>query len=582
MDSSDRSGGDRHAPRASAGAAGSSQAPPLEAWLDLVLETSPVAMGIISALDSRYVRVNRAMAELVGMSVAEILSCDPYRLALQTTHPDDLVAEQKLFAELAVGARRSYRIEKRFVRADGTTRWGCLTFSGIHGPALESSGPGGPGEPVRPIQFAISQVVDITETKALRMAVQHREEELRHAQKIDGIGRLTAGIAHDFNNLITVIMGHGEVLKDLVRHRRRTPSIPELQESLDEILAACDRAASLTAQVLTHGRREPVAASAFVLSPAVEGWTRFLARALGTHVQMHVDLHEALTAEGAIFADQDQVGQIVMNLVLNARDAIGEGGRISVTTRDLVVEADGVRRGAPGPGEWVVLAISDDGHGMSPEVRARIFEPFFTTRTDRAGRRGTGLGMATVQRIVTEAGGCIDVESAPGAGTTVSVYFPRVAPVPAGGTPVEAPPRAVVPAPNTRRVLVVEDEPAVRSLVANVLLGAHHRVEVARDGEEAWRLVEPAPGQSEIPFHLIVSDLAMPNAGGISLARRLRERGIACRMLFISGFGDHASAEVAAFGPLLPKPFTPAQLLDAVRDAIDGAGVTSGPERTHP
>jgi CheY-like chemotaxis protein len=205
---------------------------------------------------------------------------------------------------------------------------------------------------------------------------------------------------------------------------------------------------------------------------------------------------------------------------------------------------------------------------MGPEVRARIFEPFFTTRTDSAGRRGTGLGLATVQRIVTEVGGSIDVESAPGAGTTVSVFFPRVAPVQAGGAPVETPPRPAL-APNSRRVLVVEDEPAVRSLVANVLLGAHHRVEVARDGEEAWRLLAPAPGQMETPFHLIVSDLAMPNAGGITLARRLQERGIAARMLFISGFGDHASAELAAFGRLLPKPFTPAQLLDAARDAMD-------------
>ncbi len=576
MDSSDRSGGDRQAPRARSGA-GSSEGPPLEAWLDLVLETSPVAMGIISALDSRYVRVNRAMAELVGMSVDEILSCDPYRLAVQTTHPDDLVAEQKLFAELAIGARRSYRIEKRFVRPDGTIRWGWLTFSGIHGPAIGAGAAGGPvgpgdssrpGGPVRPIQFAISQVVDITETRALRVAVQRGEEELRHAQKIDAIGRLTAGIAHDFNNLITVIMGHGEVLKDLARHRRRPPSIPELQESLDEILVACDRAASLTSQVLAHGRREPVAPRAFVLSPAVEAWQRFLARALGTHAQMHVHLEGDLTAEGAIFADQDQVGQVVMNLILNARDAIGEGGRISVTTRDLVVEEDGGLHGPPGPGAWVVLAISDDGHGMSPEVRARIFEPFFTTRTDRAGRHGTGLGLATVQRIVTEAGGIIDVESAPGAGTTVTVFFPRVALVPAGGAPVEAPPRPA-PAPNSRRVLIVEDEPAVRSLVANVLLGAHHRVEVARDGEEAWRLLAPAPGQAETPFHLIVSDLAMPNAGGLTLARRLRERGMAARMLFISGFSDHASVELAAFGRLLPKPFTPAQLLEAVRDAMD-------------
>ena len=176
-------------------------------WFDVILETSPIAIGIISALENRYVRVNRRMADLVGMTVDEVLACDPYRFALETAHPDELVAEQKLFAELAVGARSSYQIEKRFVRRDGSIRWGLLTFSGIH----ESSPD--PGAPVRPLRFAISQVVDITEKKALFETLRRREGELRHAQKVDGIGRLAAVIAHDFINLLTVMMVYGEVLK---------------------------------------------------------------------------------------------------------------------------------------------------------------------------------------------------------------------------------------------------------------------------------------------------------------------------------------------------------------------------------
>ena len=201
---------------------------------------------------------------------------------------------------------------------------------------------------------------------------------------------------------------------------------------------------------------------------------------------------------------------------------------------------------------------------MGPEVRARMFEPFFTTRTDRPGTQGTGLGLATVQRIVTEVGGHIDVESAPGQGTTVTIFFPRVAHMPPRVSVPEQPQRPA-PAPNSRRVLVVEDEPSVRSLVANVLLGAHYRVVVARDGEEALRLIET----EREPFHLIVTDLVMPNIGGMVLARRLLERGSRPRMLFISGFSDHAPPELAPFGPLLHKPFTPAELLEAVRGAIE-------------
>jgi PAS domain S-box-containing protein len=527
--------------------------------LENLLETSPIAVGIISAHESRYVRVNQAMADLLGLSIAEISRRDPYRLAVQITHPDDLVAEQKLFAELAIGARRFYRIEKRFLRPDGTTRWGWLTFSGIY------ESPASPGSPVGQLRFAISQVVDLTEMKALRGDLERREVELRHAQKVDGIGRLAAGIAHDFNNLLTVIMGHGEALKRLDPDGARSASTLDFQESVGEILAACERAASLTAQVLAHGRREHVAPRAFVLSAAVDEWERFLGRTIGANFplpfQIHVD--RSLTAAGAILADPEQVGQVIMNLILNARDAIGEGGRISLATRDLVVIETGAGQGPPGPGAWVVLSVSDDGHGMSAEVRARIFEPFFTTRTDRPGTRGTGLGLATVQRIVSEVGGAIDVESAPGQGTTVRVFFPRVT-LPASQTPLPEPSARPAPAPNSRRVLVVEDEPAVRALVANVLLGAHYQVEVARDGEEALRLL----AADQAPFDLIVSDLAMPNIGGMTLARRIHDQRRSPVMLFISGYGLHPPAEVSALGRLLPKPFTPGQLLDAVHGAL--------------
>jgi two-component system cell cycle sensor histidine kinase/response regulator CckA len=459
-----------------------------------------------------------------------------------------------MFAEIAVGARGFYRLEKRILRRDGTTRWGLLTFSGIHDDPID------PLTPVKPLRFSVIHIIDITDQKAMAETLERSEAELRHAQKIDGIGRLAAGIAHDFNNLLTVIVGHGEMLKGHARNGRRPPTAAELTEDVDAILGACERAASLTAQILAHGRRETVTPRTFVLSEAVARLQRFLGRTIGSDV--HVE--ESLTAEGAISADQGQVSQVVMNLILNARDAIREGGHIALKTRDLVV-GDGARHLAPpGPGAWVVLAISDDGHGMSPEVRTRMFEPFFTTRTDRPGTQGTGLGLATVQRIVAEARGVIDVASAPGQGTTVTIFFPRVANTPAQ-VPAPEELKRPLPAPNSRCVLVVEDEPSVRSLVGNVLLGAHYRVVVARNGEEAMHLLETA----REPFDLIVTDLMMPNIGGMALARRLQERGSRPRMLFISGYSNHSPTELVPFGRLLPKPFTPAQLIEAVRGAME-------------
>jgi two-component system cell cycle sensor histidine kinase/response regulator CckA len=529
-----------------------SRAAQLEAWVDVMLETSPIAMGIISSSEGRYIRANRPLADLLGIAVDELLASDPYSIAQLATHPDELVAEQKLFAELAVGARAFYTIEKRILRPDGTIRWARVTLGGIHDDPIESA------ISARPLRFTVVQMIDITDQKIVAETLERREGELRHAQKIDGIGRLAAGIAHDFNNLLTVIMGNGEMLK--IHAEAGTTSVRELKEGLDAILAACARAASLTAQVLAHGRREKVTVRTFVLSEAVGRLQRLLSRTIESDVQVD----HSLTAEGAILADQGQVGQVVMNLILNARDAITEGGHIALTTRDLSLGEDGRRAAPPGPGEWVVLAVSDDGHGMSPETRARIFEPFFTTRTNRPGTQGTGLGLSTVQRIVTEVGGSLDVESSLGRGTTVTVYFPRAAITPPKPAAPDEP-RRPEPTPNSRRVLVIEDDPSVRSLVANVLLGAHYRVVVARDGEEGLRLLE-TEGE---PFHLIVSDLVMPNIGGMTLAQRLRERRNTPPLLFISGYSSHTPAELEVFGRLLPKPFSPAQLLEAVQQTID-------------
>jgi len=526
----------------------------LEQWLDLAIEASPIAMGIVSTFENRYVRANTHMARLCGMSLEQLLAADPYSMAMALGHPDELVAEQKLFAELASGARPSYQIEKRYMRPDGSYRWGQLTFSGIFDDPVEPEAKSGP------LRFVVLQVVDVTEQRAMAEAFLHHEEELRHAQKIDGLGRLAAGIAHDFNNLLTVITGHGEVLKSLAEERARPLSGEDLLEDLEAILAASDRAASLTAQLLAHGRRETVMPRTFVLSEVVAMLQRLLSRTLGSNIEVN----QSLKAVGSILADPGHIGQVVMNLILNARDAMPDGGRIQLSTRD--VDGGETVRGAPlpGPGRWVALIVSDTGHGISPEVRARMFEPFFTTRTDRPGTQGTGLGLSTVQRIVAEAGGHIEVSSTLGEGTAFTVLFPRVTQMPSPVELVQAQ-RRPAPLPNSQRVLVIEDEPSVRALVATVLLGAHYWVTVARDGQEALRFIEA----EQKPFHLIVSDLMMPALSGASLAQLLSASGNSPRMLFISGYSNHTPAELLPYGNLLPKPFTPAQLLAAVRHTLE-------------
>ncbi len=515
-------------------------------WFDSLAEFSPAGIGVICVHENRYVRTNPALLELYGLTRDQVFGSDPFSIALQLSHPDDLVAEQKLFAELAVGARNFYRMEKRIVRPDGSIRWTLTTLTG---------GFDAHGEP-RALSWVTLHMIDITEQRQLADTLERREAEFRHAQKVDALGRLTAGIAHDFNNLLTVIMGHAEVLERLTEapgHRSA-----EARDDLAAIVAAAQRAAGLTAQLLAHGRRERATPRAFSLSELAGTLKALFMRTLGPNAELEF----VLSAKGAILADRGQIGQVVMNLVLNARDALEEDGRIRIETRDVFVADEA---GAPGPGEWVALIVADNGHGITPEVQAHMFEPFFTTRADRPGVQGNGLGLATVQRIVSDARGQIAVKSALHQGTTITVFFPRVEAA-AELAPSELPSRPS-PTLNTRRILVIEDEPAVRSLVGTVLLGAHYLVLVARDGAEGLAMLK----STRQPIHLIITDLLMPDIGGFSLARQLRESGVQTRILFISGYSEHTLAELSSYGAFLPKPFTPAELLAAVARALGDA-----------
>jgi len=389
---------------------------------------------------------------------------------------------------------------------------------------------------------------DITEQRRL-------EEQLRQSQKMDAIGQLSGGVAHDFNNLLTAIIGHLGLLKE-------NPQVtPQMAESLDEISAAANRAANLTSQLLAFSRRQVISTSALDLNEVVTNLTKLLRRVLGEHVVMQLDYApEQLTFQG----DAGMMEQVLVNLAVNARDAMPGGGTLRITTRwetRVAPAMNGVA--AVGPAEFVRLSVSDNGTGIPPEIRSKIFEPFFTTKD--VGK-GTGLGLATVFGIVQQHYGWIEVESEMGQGTTFHLFLPWLAGPPAA-------PRAVEPASAARGqgelILVVEDEPAVQQTVKQALGRYGYRVLLAANGPEALKTW--AAHKAEIA--LLLTDMIMPEGmSGLQLARRLLEENPGLRVVYTSGYSaDMAGKELALTDGVnyLAKPYDLDRLFRTVRAALD-------------
>jgi two-component system, cell cycle sensor histidine kinase and response regulator CckA len=397
---------------------------------------------------------------------------------------------------------------------------------------------------------------DITERRAL-------EEQLRLAQKMDAIGRLAGGIAHDFNNMLTAILGYSETL--LLQLDEQKP----IWRDLTEIRSAADRAAALTRQLLAFSRRQVLHLEPIDLNAIVGEVGQMIRRLIGDHIV--VDTHVA-TSPCAVLADRSRLEQVLVNLAVNARDAMPDGGRLvvetTVTTLDgeYIVEHPVVR-----PGRYAVLAVSDNGIGMDAEVRARVFDPFFTTK--ELGK-GTGLGLATVYGTVKQLDGYIWVYSEPGAGTTFKLYFPEIAA--AGQVRPRQPVSHAAPSVGSEAVLVVEDERAVRAFCCTVLRRFGYQVlEAATPAEALGTLDSPS-----LPVHLILTDVMMPGMSGSEMIRRIRTTRPAVRTLYMSGYGENLIAlhgHVDAGVKLLEKPFTSADLLREVRSALDSPQ-TSGNE----
>ena len=405
---------------------------------------------------------------------------------------------------------------------------------------------------VSPVRDGSGQIINFLAVAQDVSATRELEAELRQAQKMEGIGRLAGGIAHDFNNLLTAILGFARmVYHDIPEHS-------QARADLDEIISAGERASRLTKQLLAFGRKEGINIQPLDVNAIILNFGNMLRRSLGEHVDLVNDLAPDL---GAVEADAGQLEQCLMNLAINASDAMPRGGRLTIATAERTLDEEYCRKHLNlRPGPFIAIAVQDDGIGMADEVRERAFEPFFTTK---GVGKGTGLGLATVYGIVKQFGGHVELVSQPGKGTTVTLLLPRAAVDGVAPVPVERP----APQVGTETILVAEDEPIVRRLTVRNLQSLGYRVLEARNGEEALEIFTNSADR----IHLVLTDVIMPKLSGPDLVTRVRAIDPDQRFLFMSGFAeDMLDATTSIEGTaLLTKPFTRETLSAAVRAAIE-------------
>jgi PAS domain S-box-containing protein len=493
------------------------------------LEAAPDGMVVFDTAGTvRF--ANEAAHELLGYAPGELRGARLEQLippALRATHA---LAHARF---LAAPTRRSMGVAADVV---------ALRKDGREIPVDVSLSPAEGAE-----RLIIAAMRDVTERRMV-------EGRVRATQRMEAIGRLAGGIAHDFNNTLAVILMNASLVRDQLG-----PDDP-VRGDVDDILAATRRASALTQQLLLFSRHQVIAPRKLDLGALVLNTDRMLRRVLGEDIEL---VSVAAPQLWAIEADPGQIEQILLNLALNSRHAMPKGGKLAIETANVPLDEE-YARGHPDAvaGDYVLLAVSDTGIGMSQEVRAHLFEPFFTTKP--VGE-GTGLGLATVYGIVRKAGGHIGVYSEPGRGTTFKIYFPRAS----GGADALPQQRALLkPRGGTETILVVEDEAAVRAVIVRTLRGAGYSAVEAANGDEALLKLQAIGGHADLVF----TDIVMPGMGGRELAAKIHETAPAMRILFASGYTEHAvvqHGDLDAGLNFLPKPFSPEVLLQRVRAALD-------------
>ncbi len=495
-----------------------------------VFETSPVGIALVDTVTQRFLRANPAFLDIVGYTADELLE----RTVEDITHPGDWESERPRIDRALDDGLPFDPLEKRYIRKDGAVRWVRVTGGTMVLP-----------EETNPV--AVAGVEDVTERR-------RAEEQFLQAQKMESVGRLAGGIAHDFNNLLTVIGGTSELaLMDLKEGDR-------FHDDFLEIRRTADRASRLTRQLLAFSRKE-------IASPRVVGLNRLLMDMEAMLRRIVSEDIEIVFIPGQdlwqIKVDPGQMEQLLTNLVVNACDAMPEGGTLTIETQNVVFDRDytNAHLGAK-EGEHVMMAVSDTGAGMDEETLGRIFEPFFTTKTRG---RGTGLGLSTCYGIVKQNGGVIWAYSEPGEGSSFKIYLPRTR---EEGPAVTAHSDAET-AGGDETILVVEDETSVRAMIGRILGGLGYRVVSAIHGEEAVQKYDELGGAVD----LVLTDVIMPRMGGRELAGTLTARDPALRVIYMSGYTDNSIVHHGMLDPgvtFIQKPFTPRVLAIAVRKMLDG------------
>ena len=498
----------------------------------LILATAPDTIvtvdhrgGIVSANEASYRHSGRT-GDLVGVQFAELVH-----------ESDRTIVGDHLRATMG-GESRNF--EARFNGPDDAIAWQQCTSS-----------------PIRDDDEAISGALlichDVTERKRGEEQLRVSEDQLRHAQKMEAVGGLAGGIAHDFNNILTAIRTYARfMLEDLPEGH------PCRREALG-VESAVDLAATLTRQLLTFSRRQIMQPRILDLNGSVREVEEMLRRVLGSDIQVSATLDPTL---GMTNADPGQIGQVLLNLAMNARDAMPEGGRLRIETSNATLDREYMQQHAgANPGDYVMIAVRDSGIGMDRAVQARIFEPFFTTKEPG---KGTGLGLAMVYGIVKQSGGYVWVYSEPGQGTTFKVYLPRVE---GASEPVAVERVDVTSFEGSETILLVEDEASVREVSSRLLSRAGYEVIEAKDGREALDICSDVTTNID----LVITDMVMPEIGGRELARRVREMRPGVPLVFMSGYTDDEDLRRSYLehgSVFLEKPFTPELLLSRTREVL--------------
>lgn len=495
-----------------------------EIFRDLV---NHAPMGIFIVKNRKLKMVNPGFQRITGYSEEELLESDCLDLAT----PEYKNKIKQAAVEILKG-QSSTPYEYQFLTKDGQVKWAMESVT-------TTSFDGG--------KATLGYFMDITERKLL-------EENLTRAQRIEAIGILAGGVAHDFNNLLTAILGYSELMKmDL-------DSKDPYYQYVDEILKTAQRGSTLTHQLLAFSRKQVLQPSIVSINALVLNMERLLKRLIGEDIELVTAVSNDL---GAVRADKGQMEQVIMNLAVNARDAMPQGGKLTLETANVYLDADyGRTHVSVIPGHYVMLAISDTGVGMDAKTRAHIFEPFFTTKELGSG---TGLGLATVYGIIKQSGGNIWVYSEPGKGTTFKIYLPRVK---EAAVLADAQPPAVTGLSGRETILVVEDDETLRQLIDRGLRKYGYNVLKAANGGEALLLCEKEEG----PVHLLLTDVVMPQMNGRELAERLALLCPAMKILFMSGYTEAAAFNngvLEAKAQFLQKPFKVNRLVRKIREVLE-------------